>query len=118
MTKIHLKNNALSLRKGGYSYTDIQKMTNVSKSTLSKWLSGIEYKPNKIVQNRMVKARYFSSLAKSRIKNESISRASREAKKEITKYSNRELLFVGLGIYMGEGTKTKGVVRISFWSEY
>jgi len=100
------------LRKGGYSYSDIQKMTGVSKSTLSGWLSGLEYRPNKIVQDRMIKARYFSSLAKTRIKNESILRANKEAKDEIGNYSDRELLFVGLGVYMGEGTKTKGVVRI------
>jgi predicted transcriptional regulator len=112
MTKIHLKNKAVSLRKEGYSYTDIQKMIGVSKSTLSDWLSNLKYTPNKIVRDRLIKARIFSSLAKSKIKNESIARASIEAKDEISHYTERELLFVGLGVYMGEGTKTKGVVRI------
>jgi len=112
MTKIHLKKRAVNLRNKGYSYSDIQMKTGVSKSTLSEWLSSLEYVPNKIVKDRMIKARYYSSLAMKKIKKESILRANREAKKEIGNYSARELLFVGLGVYMGEGTKTKGVVRI------
>ena len=112
MTKIQIKNKAISLRKEGYSYSDIQKITNVSKSTLSEWLRKLEYKPNEIVRSRLIKARYFSSLAKTKIKNESIARAKLEARKEIGKYSDRELLFVGLGVYMGEGAKTRDSVRV------
>lgn len=112
MTKIHLKEKAIDLRKQGYSYTDIKQKTGVSKSTLSLWLSDIPYKPNKIVRQRLIRAQKLSSLAKNKIKYESVLRSKSEAKNEIGEINLRELFFLGLGVYMGEGSKTHGSVRV------
>jgi len=47
MVKLLLYKQAVEMRKAGNSYSDIKNNLNVSKSTLSNWLSGIPYVPNK-----------------------------------------------------------------------
>lgn len=112
MTKLILKNRAIELRKSGCSYTDIKRELNVSKSTLTLWLRSVPYKPNEIVLKRFEHARELSSLARTRIRVESETNALIAAEKDIgVKISARDLLFLGLGLYMGEGSKT-AMVRV------
>ncbi|MCX6712890.1 MAG: hypothetical protein NTY66_01645 [Candidatus Vogelbacteria bacterium] len=112
MTKLILKNRAIELRKNGCSYTDIKRELNVSKSTLTLWLRSVPYKPNEIVLKRFEHARELSSLARTRIRIESETNALIAAEKDVGgKMSERELFFLGLGLYMGEGSKTP-MVRV------
>jgi transcriptional regulator with XRE-family HTH domain len=114
MKKLHsIKEEAIQMRRGGYSYTYITEKTGVSKSTLSNWLGGVPYQPNKETINRIGKALAASGLAKSRLKLESIQRARHEAKKDIGKLSKRDLFMAGLGLYIGEGSKSHDIVRIT-----
>ena len=114
MKKFHsIKEEAMRLRKAGYSYTHITKEIGVSKSTLSNWLGRIPYKPNKETITKIGKARAASGLAKNRLKIESIARAQVEAKKEIGKLSERDLFMAGVGLYIGEGSKSNDIVRIT-----
>ncbi len=107
-----IREQVFILRRQGYSYSYISQKTNVTKSTLSGWLSGVPYKPNKEMIEKIGKARSISSHRKSQQKIESIKKAEEEAKKEIGKLSQRDLFMLGIGIYIGEGTKTHDIIRV------
>jgi len=113
MTKHILKEEAVSLRKNGYSYGDIMKKIKVSKSTLSYWLSSIKYIPNEEARLRISKARIAAITTKRNQRLNSIYDASITAKKDIGTLNKRDLFMMGLGIYIGEGTKTHNIVRIA-----
>ena len=100
------------LRREGYSYNYISEKTGVSKSTLSGWLSGIPYTPNKTTIERIGKARAASGHAKAQQKLISFENALVEAKKEIGEITKRDLFMLGIGIYVGEGTKTNDIIRV------
>lgn len=71
------------------------------------------YTPNKETIEKIGKARAASGLAKNRLKLVSISKAKEQAKKDIRKLSKRDLFMVGLGLYVGEGSKSHDIVRIT-----
>lgn len=108
-----IKEETIRLRNAGYSYTYINEKTGVSKSTLSNWLGRISYQPNKETINKIGKARAASGLAKNRIKLESIKCAQAQAKKDIGEVTKRDLFMAGLGLYIGEGSKSHNIVRIT-----
>ncbi len=109
---ITIRKKVFELRKEGYSYNYISQQTGISKSTLSGWLSNIPYTPNKIIIERIGKARVASGRVKARQKIESIEKAELEAKNEIGGITKRDLFMLGIGIYVGEGTKTNNIVRV------
>lgn len=78
----------------------------VSKSTLSTWLSHIPYSPNNEVVARIGSARARSGEAKSKLKRDSLENAYRLAQKDIGDLTKRDLLMVGIGLYIGEGEKS------------
>ena len=112
MHRAELKELVVALRKSGYSYSLIARKTNLSKSTLSGWLTDIEYTPNKETLELLGKARAASSESKARIRRASIAQAQQEASKEIRSLSKKDLFMFGLGLYLGEGSKTMNQVRI------
>ncbi len=111
MIREHTKLKAIKLRKMGHSYNYIAGVANVSKSTLSDWLGRIPYTPNQETIERIGKARAASGAAKSKIKRESILLATREAYRELGEVSHRDLFMLGLGLYIGEGSKTAEITR-------
>lgn len=106
------KSKVLLLRKRGYSYNYITEKTGVPKSTLSGWLVGVAYSPNKYTVRRIGKALAASGLAKSRARMNDLTCAQREAELIISKISKRDLLMLGIGVYVGEGTKSNEQVRV------
>lgn len=90
----------------------ISKELNVAKSTLSNWLTNILFIPNKEVLRRVGEAKLKSALHKQKIKFENIARMKREAAKEVGKLSSRDLFMIGIGLYLGEGSKSHEEVRI------
>lgn len=110
-SSISVKQSAEKLRKQGYSYSYISEKTGVSKSTLHYWLADISYKPNQHTVETIGKARAKSGEVKSKLKQDSLARAQREARGEIGRLSNRDLFMLGLGLYIGEGTKTGDLTR-------
>lgn len=112
MPEISLRERAINFRNGGYSYNYISQKLGVSKGTLSYWLAKIPYKPNKETVATIGKARAASGRAKNLQKIESIVRAQAEAKKDVGILTRRDLFMVGLGLYIGEGSKTHDIVRI------
>jgi hypothetical protein len=107
-----VREQVFKLRKEGYSYGYISEKTRISKSTLSGWLAEIPYTPNKVTIERIGKARAASGFWKAKRKLESIMSAEKEAKKDIGKITKRDLFMLGIGIYIGEGSKTGNAMRV------
>ncbi|MEK7498134.1 MAG: hypothetical protein AAB656_04420 [Patescibacteria group bacterium] len=103
--KGHLKNFAISLRQQGYSYELIKEKTGVSKSTLSNWLKLLPYKANQEVIERISRGQKKSSETLRTLRLERIRRAKKIAVLELGQISKRDLLLLGIGLYIGEGSK-------------
>lgn len=109
-TKTHEK--AIELRKEGYSYNHIIKSVPVAKSTLSEWLHNVPFTPNKQTLEKIKKARLASGIYKHGAKIKSLEKADLQARKDIISLSKREIMMLGIGLYIGEGGKTDGLTRI------
>lgn len=90
----------------------IQQKLGVSKSTLSYWLGRIPFTPNQKVIKRMGEARLKSALYKHRLKFENVTQMKMEAEAEIGKLSARDIFMLGIGLYLGEGSKAQEEIRI------
>ena len=105
------RKNVYRLRRQLLSYSEINKITKIPKSTLSDWLSDekwsieirnnlasqhlINYKSNLIKSLKIIKAKKYIRYAKFR----------KQALSEYIKYRNDPLFIFGLGLYWGEGDK-------------
>lgn len=107
-----LKEQAIILRKEGWSYTIISRKLRIPKSTLSGWLRSIPYNPHPKVVASMLNAPTQSAIARNKIKRASIEAANQQAQQDIGGLSKRDLFMLGLGIYLGEGKKSTESVRI------
>ena len=112
MNRQELKSKAIELRKEGYSYTFISQNILVAKSTLSDWLCDVKYVPNKETLNKIGNARVAANASKVKAKQDSFLVAKNQAEVDIGEISNRDLFMLGLGLYLGEGTKTHDIVRV------
>ncbi len=112
MTKLNLREQALKLRKEGYSYRYIKDKVGVSLGTLSEWLFHVKFSPNQETLERIGKARVAAMLSKHKKKEEQIKRALSLAKKDIGSVTERDVFMLGLGIYIGEGSKTHNNIRV------
>lgn len=108
-----VKQTAIRLRKEGYTYSHIAKVTGLSKSTLSGWLSDIPYTPNAQTVETYGKARAAASKRKAEIRQQELLRLRKSAKSLIGTLTKRDLFIFGLAIYLGEGGKTQGITRVS-----
>jgi len=106
------KYDAIKLRKEGYSYSYIAEKTGLSKSTLSNHLAKLPYTPNEHTQRKATNAQLSSARTKHAQKRASLDLAAASARKDIGCMSERDLFIVGLGLYIGEGSKTQGLVRL------
>ncbi len=106
------KKLALKLREDGYSYSYIQAKTKLSKSTLSYLLRAVPYKPNLFTEKTIGKARTQSSMSKAKAKLESVEAARDKASNDIGILTKRDLFMLGIGLYIGEGSKTQGTIRV------
>lgn len=107
------REEALALRKKGYSYLYISKMTGMAKSTLSDWLTEVPYTPNTEMVTSLGKARAAAAERKTQIRQEELVGIRKKSKEKIGEMTDRDLFMFGLGLYLGEGEKTNGTVRIS-----
>lgn len=110
--KLEEKAKVIELRKTGLSYSQIQKIVNVSKSTLSLWCRDIEL--SKIQKENLNSIREKSAKIGSHIaaKNKIEKRTEKSkqihilAKEELGEISKRERLVAGIALYLGDGYKT------------
>jgi hypothetical protein len=106
------KEQALKLRTLGYSYSYIKEATGLSKSTLSYHLALVPYTPNKKTIATIGIARATAGLTKARQKKKSFTDAKKDALTDIGHLSQRDLFMLGLGVYIGEGSKTQDIIRV------
>lgn len=107
-----LKRQALTLRAQGFSYAIISQKIGIPKATLSGWLSNVPYSPNKAVRNRIALSTKNLVEGRRKDKKDSLFRAATQAEKDIGVFSARDIFMLGIGIYIGEGSKTASVVRV------
>jgi len=107
-----IQNTAIKLRKQGYSYNMISEKIEVSKSTLCGWLKNIPFKPNILVLERIRLGSIRSATYKNAQKLSCMARQHALADKDVGTLSKRDLFMVGLGIYLGEGSKINETIRI------
>jgi len=103
---------AIKLRNDGYSYGMINAKLGISKSTLSNWLGEIPFRPNQEVIKRVGEAKLKSALFKQSLKFENIAKMRKEAEADVGKLSPRDLFMLGIGIYLGEGSKSQEEIRV------
>ncbi len=90
----------------------ISAKTGVAKGTLSDWLSHLPFTPNAEVVARIGGACTSAIQAQQKRKLQSLALAKTTATKDIPTLTKRDLLMLGLGVYIGEGSKTGGITRI------
>ena len=103
------KNQAIDLRKNGWSYNAIKKSLNISKGTLSIWLRDMPLSPARIRElrndNEVRIERYRET--RRRTRTALLEKTYKEEKDKIGKLSARDIFLSGLCLYWGEGGKTK-----------
>lgn len=107
-----IKKRAIDLRKKGHSYNHISSKLGIAKSTLSYWLKDMPFALNEETTRRIGEARLKSARFKNAQKIKSQQRAQQIAKQDIGNITNRDLFMLGLGIYIGEGSKTNHIIRV------
>jgi hypothetical protein len=111
MAKVIDKQKAINLRKQGKTYGQIKNALNISKSTLSDWLS--KYPLNKEQLSSLGENRKYSrqvaiektTFTKQKKRQSRIQAAYEEQKKYWVSLSQKELEIAGLFLYWGEGSK-------------
>lgn len=106
------KGQAIKLRKQGYSYAMIKEKLGVSKSTLSNWLIDIPFVPNKELIAKMGKAKLKSALFNTQKKHDDIEKMHKMAEEEVGNLSDRDIFMLGIGLYIGEGSKSQEEVKM------
>lgn len=107
-----IRERAQKLREKGYSYSYIAEKTGLSKSTLSYYLHDVPYTPNGSTIKAIGKARAQSGYTKAKMKQESYAKAEQLAQKDIGQLTSRDIFMLGLGVYIGEGSKTQDIIRV------
>lgn len=107
-----LRERAAELRRRGWSYNIIAQQLGVSKSTLSHWLRHVPYQPNQAVIARIRAGPARAAAVKQQAKLQDITRLNAEAIKSLGTISRRDLQLLGIGLYMGEGSKLYEMVRV------
>lgn len=112
MNNHSIKKMALKLRNGGYSYNLISQKLGIAKSTLSCWFKDKPFNPNKVVLKRIKLGPFRSGKIRHDNKLNNIIEIKKAAKIELGEISQRDLWILGIGLYIGEGSKSYEDVRI------
>ncbi len=100
------------MRKNGWSYNLISQRLGLAKSTLSDWLKNIPYEPNEEVRMRIKNGPAKSVTVRNQKRMLLSEQINEIAESEINGLSERDLWLVGLGLYIGEGSKTQETVKV------
>lgn len=98
------KNLAMSLRRGGYSYSEIQKFVSVPKATLSYWFKDIKLSEAQLkrLQDKRLDAIKNGGETRSKKVAEEIAKIEKSSIKDIQEISKRELWLMGIMLYWRE----------------
>ena len=112
-----LKEKALTLRLKGYSYNEINKTLNIPKATLSGWFSNLILP---LEAQRRIAARISQGVMNGLLKHNKrqtvlarkrAGQIRHDARKEISPFTKKDLLLVGIILYWAEGYKRIKVVN-------
>ncbi|MEK7669316.1 MAG: hypothetical protein AAB350_01860 [Patescibacteria group bacterium] len=103
------KEEAIRMRLGGMSYSQIKSKIKVSKSSLSAWLAKYPLSDERIRELRDVNPRRIENYRKTMALKwqAKLNVALEKAKKDIKHLSKRELFILGFALYWAEGGKTR-----------
>jgi len=108
------KLKAIELRKSGFSYSEIKKSINISKSTLSNWLKDIELTDEQ--KKRLTRLQATAYLGAKKIQAKSLARHRQireNAQREAVARFDNPLFIAGLMLYWAEGDKRSGRIQFS-----
>jgi hypothetical protein len=109
--KVYLRKEALRLRKEGLVLAEIASKLDISKSTASIWLRKYPLDRSLISFKNKENGRRLGAIQhKNKIRR--VGLAISEARTAVGNISKRDLMMLGIGIYIGEGTKWENIVRI------
>lgn len=112
MNRNPLRVQAEKLRDAGYSYNMINQKLGISKSTLSGWFRDKPFMPNKEVLKRIQYGPIKAAAFKHNRKVKEIKELKIMGTKEIGKLTKRDLWLLGIGLYIGEGSKSYENIQI------
>ena len=107
-----LRTEAEQLRDKGYSYNMIKQELGVPVSTMSYWFKDRPFTPNKKVIERIKYGPIKSGAVRHNLKVKEIERLRKIGAQEVGRLSDRDLWMLGIGLYIGEGSKTIESIRI------
>lgn len=109
MARFKDREQAITLRKKGHSYSQIKKTLQVSKSTLSYWLRDYPLSEERIRELRDWNEQRIENFRGTmrRKREDRLQRVYTTQKKEILPLKKRDVFIAGLLLYLGEGTKTR-----------
>ncbi len=107
------KNLAMSLRRGGYSYSEIQKFVSVPKATLSYWFKDIKLSEAQLTRLQKKRNEAIQQGAKVRSKrvSDAIEKIEKTSAKDIKDISKRELWLMGVMLYWRERVSDRDVKK-------
>lgn len=106
-----LRENAIILRKKGFSYLQISNNLSIPKSTLSSWFSKLKWSmeiKNKLISNQLCNPNKLlkANLARKKLTEYRHKAIIELSKTEFNNLKNDPLFLVGISLYWGEGEKT------------
>lgn len=104
---------ATRLRDSGYSYRMIHRELGVPMSTLSGWFRDRPYTPNPEALKRIQSGRYAYGIRRRDLRISEIAALLQQGKLEVGDISKRDLWMVGIGLWIGEGSKTVEHIRFA-----
>lgn len=119
MAKRALREEATKLRLQGYTYGQIKRELNLSKSTLSDWLKNLPLSEDsfqRLSKNREISRDIRIERFRQTSRKKWLSRLSmvlESQEKEMLPLTEKELFLAGVFLYWGEGSKQRGLVAIS-----
>lgn len=115
-----IKEKVVSMRQGGLSLGAIQKQTNIPKTTLHSWLSGVEVAEE---LREAIKRNALAALQKGRVISQKVKKEERisiehslsqKGMERVGKITRKELFIAGIALYWAEGFKNKHEHRLGF----
>lgn len=107
-----LRKKAEKLRAEGYSYSMIHQKLGISKSTMSYWFRDKPFTPNQEVLDRIANGPAMTGIRSHNRRVQEIKSLKQKGIEEVGKLTERELWLIGVGLYIGEGSKTTERIRI------
>lgn len=109
----NLKSAATKLRDDGYSYSFISERLGIAKSTLSNWFRDRPFMPNHDTLQRVKVGQAKYGLARKKQRVQETQTLLDRGLREIGNVSQRDLWMIGLGVWLGEGSKTVEQIRLA-----